>query len=113
MMLSPDLLAITFGYDRDGNISRLSAPLEPLVADIVFGRIAGGDVLDPAFRESCARTYQNGPIKHVVRWTPTGGSRCRRRASLPIFLSRTRTAPSRSRNWRVSAWSSSVTRQVS
>jgi hypothetical protein len=66
MMLSPDLLAITFGYDRDGHISRLSAPLEPLVADVVFGRIAGGDVLDPAFRESCAGTYQNGPIKHVV-----------------------------------------------
>jgi CubicO group peptidase (beta-lactamase class C family) len=66
MMLSPDLLAITFGYDREGNISRLSAPLEPLVTDIVFGRIARGDVLDPAFRDSCVGTYQNGPIKHVV-----------------------------------------------
>jgi hypothetical protein len=66
MMLSPDLLAITFGYDREGNISRVSAPLEPLVTDIVFGRIAGGEVLDPAFRESCVGTYQNGPIKHVV-----------------------------------------------
>jgi hypothetical protein len=37
-----------------------------LVTDIVFGRIAGGEVLDPAFRESCVGTYQNGPIKHVV-----------------------------------------------
>jgi CubicO group peptidase (beta-lactamase class C family) len=66
MMLSPDLLAIAFGYDREGNISRVSAPLEPLVTDIVFGRIAGGEVLDPAFRESCMGTYQNGRIKHVV-----------------------------------------------
>ena len=27
---SPDLLAITFGYDREGNIDRLSAPFELL-----------------------------------------------------------------------------------
>jgi CubicO group peptidase (beta-lactamase class C family) len=66
MMLSPDLLAITFGYDREGKIDRLSAPLEPLVADIVFRRVAAGDVLDPAFREACVGTYQNGPTKHVV-----------------------------------------------
>jgi hypothetical protein len=34
VMLSLDLLEITFGYDQEGNINRLSAPLEPLVADI-------------------------------------------------------------------------------
>jgi CubicO group peptidase (beta-lactamase class C family) len=66
VILSPDLLAITFGYDREGNISRLSAPFEVLVADIVFARVAGGDVLDPVFRACCAGTYQNGPTKHVV-----------------------------------------------
>jgi hypothetical protein len=66
MMLSPNLLAITFGYDQEGNINRLSAPFEPLVADIVFGRIPVGDVLDLVFREACAGTYQNGPIKYVV-----------------------------------------------
>lgn len=32
IMLSPDLLAISFGYDREGNINRLTAPLEPLVS---------------------------------------------------------------------------------
>jgi hypothetical protein len=66
VMLSPDLLAITFAYDREGNINRLSAPFEALVADITFARVAGGDVLDPAFRACCAGTYQNGPTKHVV-----------------------------------------------
>jgi hypothetical protein len=65
-MLSPDLLAITFAYDREGDINRLSAPFEALVADITFARVAGGDVLDPAFRACCAGTYQNGPTKHVV-----------------------------------------------
>jgi len=66
MMLSPDLLAVTFSYDREGSIDRLSAPFEPLVADIVFRRVATGDVLDPAFREACVGTYQNGPTKHIV-----------------------------------------------
>ncbi len=63
--LSPDLLAITFAYDREGNINRLSAPLEAQVADIVFTRVARGEVLDPGFRASCVGTYQ-GAIKHVV-----------------------------------------------
>ena len=63
--LSPDLLAITFGYDREGNINRLSAPLEVQVSDIVFTRVARGEVLDPEFRVSCVGTYQ-GAIKHVV-----------------------------------------------
>ena len=65
-MLTPNLLAITFSYDREGNINRLSAPFEPMVEDIVFKRVAGGDVLDPAFRASCVGTYQGGPIRHLV-----------------------------------------------
>ena len=39
--LSPDLLAVTFGYDREGTIDRLSIPLEPMVSDIVFRRVGG------------------------------------------------------------------------
>jgi len=41
--LLPDGLAITFLTDREGNIVSLSAPLEPLVEDIVFARLASGD----------------------------------------------------------------------
>lgn len=63
--LSPDLLAITFAYDREGNINRLSAPFEAQVADIVFTRVARGDALDPTFRASCIGTYE-GAVKHVV-----------------------------------------------
>jgi hypothetical protein len=38
--LLPDGLAITFLTDREGDIVSLSAPLEPLVEDIVFVRVA-------------------------------------------------------------------------
>jgi CubicO group peptidase (beta-lactamase class C family) len=41
--LLPDRLAITFLTDREGNIVSLSAPLEPMVKDIVFARLAAGD----------------------------------------------------------------------
>jgi hypothetical protein len=40
--LLPDSLAITFLTDREGNIVSLSAPLEPMVKDIVFARLAAG-----------------------------------------------------------------------
>jgi CubicO group peptidase (beta-lactamase class C family) len=70
--LSPNRLTIMFLYDREGNIDRLSAPFEPLVPAIVFQRVAGGDVLDPTFRASCAGTYQGGPIKHVVALDANG-----------------------------------------
>ena len=40
--LSPDLMTLTFGYNREGTIDRLSMPLEPLVSEIVFRRIGGG-----------------------------------------------------------------------
>lgn len=39
--MTPNLLAVSFGYDRDGTIDRLSAPFEPMVADIVFHRARG------------------------------------------------------------------------
>ena len=64
--LSPNLLAISFGYDREGNIDRLSAPFEPLANDIVFRRLPGGEALDPAFRSACVGTYRTGSQTHVV-----------------------------------------------
>jgi hypothetical protein len=64
--LSPDLLAISFGYDREGNIDRLSAPFEPLVNDIVFRRLPAGDALDRAFRTACVGIYRTGSQTHVV-----------------------------------------------
>lgn len=63
--LSPDLLAVTFGYDREGIIDRLSIPLEPMVSEIVFLR-TGGDLPDASFREACVGTYQHGPTHHLV-----------------------------------------------
>jgi CubicO group peptidase (beta-lactamase class C family) len=41
--LLPDGLVITFLTDREGSIVSLSAPLEPLVEDIVFVRLAPAD----------------------------------------------------------------------
>jgi hypothetical protein len=43
---APDLLAITFLTDHDGNIVSLSAPLEPAVQDIVFARLTAGEPVD-------------------------------------------------------------------
>ena len=60
---------LTFGYDREGRINRLSALLEPKVADIVFARAPSGDALDAAFRTACAGTYQSGGPKYVVACT--------------------------------------------
>lgn len=58
--INPDGLALSFLYDRDGVIDRIAAPLEPMVADIVFRRVAAGDVLDPAFRARCAGAFSHG-----------------------------------------------------
>jgi hypothetical protein len=55
--LFPDRLPISFSTDREGSIASLSAPFEPLVKDIVFSRIAGGDCTDPAFRQRCTGTF--------------------------------------------------------
>ena len=64
--LLPDRLAITFLTDRDGNIVSLSTPLEPMVKDIVFARLAAGDCTDPAFRARCVGHFKSGAITHRV-----------------------------------------------
>jgi CubicO group peptidase (beta-lactamase class C family) len=64
--LLPDRLAVTFLTDREGNIVSLSAPLEPMVKDIAFLRLASGDCTDPAFRARCVGTFKGGPISHHV-----------------------------------------------
>ena len=56
--LLPDRLAVTFLTDREGNIVSLSAPLEPMVKDIVFARLAAGDCTDAAFRATLRRQLQ-------------------------------------------------------
>ena len=64
--LLPDRLAITFLTDREGSIVSLSAPLEPMVKDIVFVRLAAGDCTDAAFRARCVGTFKSGPTTHRV-----------------------------------------------
>jgi CubicO group peptidase (beta-lactamase class C family) len=64
--LLPDGLAITFLTDRDGNIVSLSAPLEPMVKDIVFVRLAAGDCTDASFRARCVGAYKGGSTIHRV-----------------------------------------------
>jgi len=64
--LLPDRLAITFLTDREGNIVSLSAPLEPMVKDIVFVHLAAGDCIDAAFRAKCVGTFKAGPTAHRV-----------------------------------------------
>ena len=64
--LLPDWLAITFLTDRDGNIVSLSTPLEPLVRDIVFARLAAGECMDAAFRERCVGIFKAGATTHTV-----------------------------------------------
>ena len=64
--LFPDRLAISFSSDRDGNVASLAAPFEPLVKDIVFTRVAGGDCTNPAFREHCTGTFSQGVTTVVV-----------------------------------------------
>ena len=64
--LLPDRLAITFLTDRDGNVVSLSAPLEPMVKDIVFKRLATGECTELAFRERCVGTYKSGPTVHRI-----------------------------------------------
>jgi CubicO group peptidase (beta-lactamase class C family) len=70
--LLPDELAVTFLTDRDGNIVSLSAPLELMVKDIVFTRLAAGDCTDAAFRERCVGTFKNGPMTHQVTLDANG-----------------------------------------
>jgi CubicO group peptidase (beta-lactamase class C family) len=64
--LLPDKLAITFLTDRDGNIVSLSAPLEPMVKDIVFAHLAAGDCTEPAFRARCVGLFKGGATEHRI-----------------------------------------------
>ena len=64
--LLPDRLPITFLTDREGNIVSLSTPLEPMVKDIVFARLATGECTEPAFRARCVGTFKSGPTVHRV-----------------------------------------------
>jgi len=64
--LLPDRLAITFLTDREGNIVSLSAPLEPMVKDIVFVRLAAGDCTEAAFRARCIGVFKGGPTTYRV-----------------------------------------------
>ena len=64
--LLPDRLPITFLTDREGNIVSLSTPLEPMVKDIVFARLAAGDCTDAAFRERCVGSFKSGPTTYRV-----------------------------------------------
>jgi CubicO group peptidase (beta-lactamase class C family) len=66
LQVAADPLPVTFSYDRESNIDRLSLPLEPLVAEVVFKRRPGGDVLDPAFRAACVGVYRHGPKHQVI-----------------------------------------------
>jgi CubicO group peptidase (beta-lactamase class C family) len=70
--LMPDNLPLTFLTDRDGSLVSLSAPLEPMVKDIVFTRQASGECLDPAFRARCVGQFKSGAAMHRVTLDPQG-----------------------------------------
>jgi hypothetical protein len=67
-----DGLTITFSMDREGNITSLSAPFEPMVKDIDFMRVPTGDCMDPGFRKACTGIFSHGPITHVVALDANG-----------------------------------------
>ena len=62
----PDRLAISFSTDREGDISSLAAPFEPLVKDVVFTRMPAGDCTNPAFRQHCTGTFISQGVTTVV-----------------------------------------------
>jgi hypothetical protein len=64
--LLPVRIAITFLTNREGNIVSLSAPLGPMVRDIIFVRLAAGDCTDATFRERCVGTFKGGLTTHSV-----------------------------------------------
>jgi hypothetical protein len=70
--LLPDLLAITFLTDREGNVVSLSAPLEPRVKDFLFARLAAVECMDAGFRARCVGRYKSGPTTHDVTLDPDG-----------------------------------------
>jgi len=70
--LLPDQLAIKFLTDHEGNVVRVSAPLEPTVKDIVFARLATGECTDAGFRARCVGRYQERHDTHDVTLDPDG-----------------------------------------
>ena len=56
---------ISFGTDKEGEVSSVAAPMEPAVADIVFTRRPDAVLTDPAYLAKLAGTYQLGPQKVV------------------------------------------------
>jgi CubicO group peptidase (beta-lactamase class C family) len=64
--LLPGHLALSFSADREGNIASVAVPFEPLVKDIAFTRVAGGDCMNPAFRQRCTGTFRAGGTTSVV-----------------------------------------------
>jgi CubicO group peptidase (beta-lactamase class C family) len=64
--LHPNRFTLSFSCDRQGNIASLAVPFEPLVSDIVFTRIAGGDCTKPAFRQRCTGTFISQGVTTVV-----------------------------------------------
>jgi hypothetical protein len=91
-----DRLAITFVIDREGNIFSLSAPLEPMVKDIVFTRLAAGDCTDPEFRARCVGTFKGGPTTHRVN-LDTEGQLVLKPDNQPVY----RLAPQDGRKFRI------------
>jgi CubicO group peptidase (beta-lactamase class C family) len=64
--LLPGRLALSFSTDREGNIVSVAVPFEPLVKDIAFTRVAGGDCTNPAFCQRCTGTFRGGGATVVV-----------------------------------------------
>jgi CubicO group peptidase (beta-lactamase class C family) len=94
--LLPDRLAITFLTDREGDIVSLSTPLEPMVKDIVFLRLASGDCTDVAFRARCVGSFKGGPITHAVTLNAEG-----QLVLKPDHQPAYRLAPQRGRKFRI------------
>jgi CubicO group peptidase (beta-lactamase class C family) len=94
--LLPDRLAITFLTNREGNIVSLSAPLEPMVKDIVFARLAAGDCTELAFRERCVGRFRSGPTTHRVT-LDTEGQLVLKPDNQPVY----RLAPQHGRRFRI------------
>ena len=64
--LLPDGLAISFSTDREGNIASLAAPFEPLVKDISSPALRPAIARNPAFRQHCTVTFNQGVTTIVV-----------------------------------------------
>jgi hypothetical protein len=94
--LLPDRLAITFLTDREGDIVSLSAPLEPMVKDIVFARLAAGDCTDPAFHARCVGQFKGGATTHRVALDSEG-----RLTLKPDYQPVYRLAPEQGRRFRI------------